>query len=66
MKKEIKRICVYPKDIQLITGKSYRQSVRILENIRKFYKKSKHNYVSIREVSLYLGLDYEELLTFVK
>ena len=35
MKTGNKRLCIYPKDIQRITGKSYRQSVRMLQTIRK-------------------------------
>ena len=35
MKAITKRICIYPKDIERITGKSYRQSTRILKAIKK-------------------------------
>lgn len=61
MKKATDRICIYPKDVQIITGKSYRQSVRILEKIRQFYKKEKHSYVTVNEFCLYCGLDFEEV-----
>lgn len=61
MRKNIKRICIYPKDIQLITGKSYRQSVRILDKIKSFYKKDKHSYLTLSEFCLYCGFDLEEV-----
>ena len=37
--KKLQRICVYPKDIQIITGKSYRQSLRIYHQIKRHYNK---------------------------
>jgi len=61
MKKNNKRICIYPKDIQLITGKSYRQSVRILKNIKIFYNKKKSDLVTVQEFCLYSGLDFDEV-----
>lgn len=61
MKKATDRICIYPKDVQIITGKSYRQSVRILEKIRQFYKKEKHSYVTVNEFCLYCGFDIEDI-----
>jgi len=65
MKKIPKRICIYPKDIQLITGKSYRQSVRILEKIRQFYKKEKHSYITVNEFCLYCGFDFDEVTVLI-
>lgn len=41
MSTETKRLCIYPKDIQRITGKSYRQSARILQKIRSDLNKLK-------------------------
>ena len=35
MKNEIQRVCIYPKDIQRITGKSYRQSIRLMQKVKK-------------------------------
>lgn len=65
MKKKLNRICIYPKDIQLITGKSYRQSVRILEKIRTFYKKEKHSYITVNEFCLYCGFDFDEVIVLI-
>ena len=61
MKFENKRICIYPKDIQLITGKSYRQSARMLQKIRKDLNKHENEFVSIEEFCLYTSLKIEQV-----
>ena len=60
-----KRVCIYPKDIQRITGKSYRQSTRILNEIRKSLRKSKNSLVSIEEFCLHTGLNIEHVLPLI-
>jgi hypothetical protein len=47
MKAATTKLCIYPKDIQRITGKSYRQSIRMLQNIRKELNKLQNELVSI-------------------
>ena len=56
-----KRVCIYPKDIQRITGKSYRQSTRILNEIIKSLRKPKNSLVSIAEFCEHTGLKIEEV-----
>jgi len=65
MKNTPKRVCIYPKDIQIITGKSYRQSVRILQQIRIKLKKEKGHLVTIEEFSSYIGIDEESVNQFM-
>jgi len=60
-----KRVCIYPKDIQRITGKSYRQSTRILFQIRKSLRKPKNSLVSIEEFCEYTGLKYEHVIEVI-
>lgn len=60
MRKNV-RICIYPKDISLILGKSIQQSRRILSLIRDTYGKKAHQYVSIKEFAEYTGLDEHEI-----
>lgn len=60
-----KRVCIYPKDIQRITGKSYRQSTRILNDIRKSLRKPKNSLVSIVEFCEYSGLKYEHVIELI-
>ncbi|MGG7035689.1 MAG: hypothetical protein ACI7YS_10940 [Flavobacterium sp.] len=61
MRTEPKRICIYPKDIQRITGKSYRQSIRLLQKLREDNNKLKNSLVSIEEFCQYTGLKYEHV-----
>lgn len=61
MKMEKKRICIYPKDIQLITGKSYRQSARLLQKIRKDLNKLENEFVSVEEFCQYTSLKIEQV-----
>jgi len=60
MKTGIKRICIYPKDIQLITGKSYRQSLRIAQEIKSALNKDKEELITVSDFSEYTGIAYEE------
>jgi hypothetical protein len=61
MKIEKKRLCIYPKDIQRITGKSYRQSVRLMLKIRTELNKQVNEFVSIEEFCQYTSLKYEQV-----
>lgn len=63
MKIGTKRACIYPKDIQCITGKSYRQSTRLLNKIREDLNKDKKCFVSIEEFCQYTGLQYEHIIS---
>lgn len=61
MQPAMKRICIYPKDIAIITGKSYRQSLRIYNQIKTNLEKDKNQEVSITELASYLGISVEEV-----
>ena len=61
MKKLNNRICIYPKDVQVITGKSYRYSRELLMEIRLKLGKSKHHFITIQEFAEYTGIDPAEL-----
>nr|WP_240976603.1 hypothetical protein [Flavobacterium sp. IMCC34852] len=65
MKSENKRLCIYPKDIQRITGKSYRQSLRLLNKIRRDLSKLENELVSIEEFCNYTSLKYEQVMTLI-
>lgn len=55
------RICIYTKDIQVITGKSERGARMVLNDAKVFYKKQKHQMVTIREFCDYMGLPYDDV-----
>jgi len=65
MKTEAKRLCIYPKDIQRITGKSYRQSIRLLQKIRKDFNKQENEFLSISEFCQYTSLDLKQVLQLI-
>ncbi len=65
MKSETKRVCIYPKDIQRITGKSYRQSARLLQKIREDLNKTQNNLISVDEFCNYTGLKYEVVINHI-
>lgn len=55
------RVCIYPKDIQQITGKSERQARNIINAIKKENNKQKHQAVTIQEFCTYMGLQVEHI-----
>jgi hypothetical protein len=63
---EVKRICIYPKDVQLITGKSERYGRFLLAQIKKRNKKQEHQFVTIDEFCQYTGLNAEQVHPFIK
>ena len=60
------RLCIYPQDIQLITGKSERQCRNILNDIKVFYKKEKHQIITIAEFCNYMGLESDVITNYLK
>lgn len=65
MKTINKRLCIYPKDIQRILGKSYRQSARYIQRIRTDLNKPTNEVLSITEFCQYTGLKYEQVEPFI-
>ena len=61
MKTPAKRICIYPKDVALVTGLSYRQSVRLLIKIRESLKKKETDFVTIEEFCSKTGLAKDQI-----
>lgn len=66
MQNSTKRICIYPKDIQIVTGKSYRQSTRYFQTIRKSFNKTENQMLSVEEFCQYTGLKREEVEPLIK
>lgn len=65
MKPRITRLCIYPKDIQRITGKSERYSRDLIHKIRKSLNKEDHQVVTIEEFSTYLGIPLHSVQAFI-
>jgi hypothetical protein len=55
------RLCIYPKDIQIITGRSDRYGRSLIKKIKKHFKKEQHQVVTIEEFCQYLGLQHEDV-----
>ncbi len=62
MKTETTRLCVYPKDVQRITGKSERWGRMLLLKIRTAIKKDDHQFVTIKEFCAYTGFSVEDVM----
>jgi hypothetical protein len=62
---ELKRSCIYPKDIQRITGKSERFGRKLLNKIRQNLSKEKHQFISLDEFCQYTGLDPETVRKYM-
>ena len=52
-----KRVCIYAKDIQLITGRSERYGRKLLQKIRCLLDKEPHQFITIKEFSEYSGIE---------
>lgn len=53
----MKRIVIYPKDVQVITGKSERYGRDIIKKIKDKHNKPKHQLVTVDEFCSFMGLD---------
>ncbi len=61
----LKRIIIYPKDIQRITGKSERYGRKVIRDIKDHLKKDDHQLVTIEEFSAFTGIDQELVDLFI-
>lgn len=60
-----KRICIYPKDIQRITGKSERHARNLLSKIREYLEKEPHQFITIHEFADYYGLNQNQVEDYI-
>jgi len=58
----MERICIYPKDIQVLTGKSERHGRDLIRKIKQKISKPGHQVVTIEEFCNYLGLQQETVI----
>ena len=56
-----KRICIYPKDVQIITGRSERYSGKLISDIKKHLNKETHQLVTVEEFSKYMGIKSDDV-----
>lgn len=60
-----KRLCIYPKDIKRITGKSERHARILLSKIREYLNKEPHQFITTHEFAEYYGIDQEKVEDFI-
>lgn len=65
MKTQQTRLCIYPKDVQRITGKSERYGRMLLQKIRLYFSKEEHQFVTVEEFCKYTGFKKEEVILFL-
>ncbi len=65
MKETLTRICIYPKDVQRITGKSERYGRMLLQKIRTHFNKEEHQFITVEEFCLYTGLKEEHVNSYI-
>ncbi|WP_338396143.1 hypothetical protein [Fulvitalea axinellae] len=62
----MKRIVIYPKDIQIVTGKSPSGARRELREVRKALGKGDHQYVTLEEYAEHSGIGLQKLEKVVR
>ena len=58
----MERVCIYPKDVQIVTGKSERWGREVIKKIKSHYSKESHQLVSIEEFCQYTGLPVQSVM----
>lgn len=66
MKMKIIRTCIYPKDIQCITGRSERYGRLLLNKIRVHFGKESHQFITVHEFSEYSGIEEDIINEYIK
>jgi len=59
-------MCIYASDVVIITGRSYKTALRLLNKIREVYNKPLGAMVTYMEFCAYMNLDEEEVLAVLK
>ena len=65
MKMQQTRLCIYPKDVQRITGKSERYGRMLLQKIKEYFEKKEHQFVTVEEFCLYTGFKKDDVVLFL-
>ena len=56
-----KRICIYPKDIVRITGKSERYARKLIDKMKIQLSKNENQFISVDEFYQFTGLKIEQV-----
>lgn len=63
---KIIRACIYPKDVQCITGRSERYGRKLLKDIRAYFGKAEHQFITSEEFAEYSGINVEIINEYLK
>ncbi|WP_144062802.1 hypothetical protein [Sphingobacterium paucimobilis] len=55
------RLCIYPKDVEIILDLSPRQAFRRYQTVKDAYGKLKHQELTFREFADYYGLPLDDV-----
>ncbi len=66
MKTRMQRLCIYPKDVQRITGRSERYSRNLIRKIMQELNKKEHQFLTVSEFCNYAGIDEEKVKEIIK
>jgi hypothetical protein len=56
---KLTRLCIYPKDVQRMTGKSEKTSRRMLQAIKTNLGKQEHQFITLDEFAQHTGINEE-------
>jgi len=60
------RVVLYPRDVENITGRRGRTARKLIQKIRDTLGKSKDEFITIKEFSLFTGIDEELIKDFLQ
>lgn len=58
----MQRLCIYPKDIMIITGRSDKYGRNLIKKIKEHLNKQQHQVISVEEFCQYMGLQLESVV----
>ncbi len=54
----MERLCIYPKDIKVITGRSKKYGRKLIRKMKEAFCKQDHQFITIEEFCNYIGLTF--------
>ena len=52
------RLCIYPKDIQMITGRSDQYGRNLIKKIKEHFNTQQQQVVTVKKFCQYMGLQF--------
>ncbi len=60
------RLCIYPKDVQVVTGRSERYGRDLIRKIKETLAKKDHQFVTVEEFCNYTGLSIHAVKSMLR